>query len=172
MNFFTGHMTGYKISITTHNVEHTRLVGQIIGEALASGILLALTGDLGSGKTAFIQGLAKGLEVSEKYYINSPTYTLINEYQGRIHLVHADLYRLNTVDDVESIGLYDMIDDDSVVAVEWADRMDKEDFPEYLDLTMDIVDDNTRTLAFRAHGEKPKMLIGKLETCFREHKWL
>ncbi len=165
-------MTSYDLIINTHGVDHTRLVGEKIGAALTSGIILALTGDLGSGKTAFVQGLAKGLEVSEKYYINSPTYTLINEYQGRMPLVHADLYRLNAIDDIENTGLFDMFDDHCVVAIEWADRLDNEDLLEYLELHIDIVDDNTRALIFRGHGVNAKPLIRVLETCFKEHKWL
>jgi len=159
-------------TIITHSAADTRLVGKKIGALLASGVVFTLTGDLGSGKTVFVQGLAKGLEVSEKYYINSPTYTLINEYQGRLLLVHADLYRLNTADDIESTGLYDMVGDHCVAAVEWADRLDEDDFSEYVGVHIDIIDDTARRFVFRGHGTAPTSLIQTIETCFKEHKWL
>ena len=165
-------MTAHDIIITTHSAADTRLAGEKIGALLTSGVVFTLMGDLGSGKTVFVQGLAKGLDVSEKYYINSPTYTLINEYQGRLTLVHADLYRLNTGDDIENTGLYDMADGHGVVAIEWGDRLDKEDFSEYIELHIDIIDGNTRELTIRGHGLNEKKIINNLEACFKEHKWL
>jgi len=77
-----------------------------------------LTGDLGSGKTSFVQGLARGLEVPNDYYITSPSYTLINEYPGRHPFFHVDLYRLEDPVDFEDIGLYDILDVNFVVAIE------------------------------------------------------
>ncbi|MFO7965636.1 MAG: tRNA (adenosine(37)-N6)-threonylcarbamoyltransferase complex ATPase subunit type 1 TsaE [Desulfobacterales bacterium] len=158
--------------VTTHGTDHTRLVAEKIGAVLSSGLVIALTGDLGSGKTAFVQGLAKGLEVSEKYYINSPTYTLLNEYRGRMLLAHADLYRLDFGDDIESIGLFDMPDRHCVIAIEWADKLDGRDFDEYLSVHIEIRDENSRALAFTAHGGYPKMVIDLLRTKFKELKWL
>jgi tRNA threonylcarbamoyladenosine biosynthesis protein TsaE len=158
--------------IRTHSTADTRQVGEKIGFLLTSGVVFTLTGDLGSGKTAFVQGLAKGLEISDKYYINSPTYTLINEYRGRMSLVHADLYRLNTMDDVESTGLYDMADGHCVVAIEWADRLAEGDFSEYLGVHIDIIDDTARRLVIQGHGTNAKILLHTIETCFKEHKWL
>ena len=90
-------MVVQKIDITTHSVQETRELGQNIGRLISQPITLALIGDLGSGKTAFVQGLAQGLDVPADYYITSPTFTLINEYPGRLALIHIDLYRLETV---------------------------------------------------------------------------
>ena len=147
-------------------------VGKKIGELLTQGIIIALTGDLGSGKTVFVQGLAKGLEISEKYYINSPTYTLVNEYPGRLHLAHADLYRLGSADDIESTGLYDLADGRHVVAVEWANRLDDGDFPEYLELHIGIIDDDVRRLDFSCRGRNMERTLQTIKTCFKEQKWL
>ena len=81
------------MKLTTHSLDETLSLGINIGKMLNAGAIIALTGDLGSGKTSFVQGLAKGLDVSERYYITSPTFTLINEYPGRYRLFHIDLYR-------------------------------------------------------------------------------
>ena len=97
-------------------MDETKKLGKIIGSAVSAGTVLALTGDLGSGKTSFVQGLAEGLEVPDDYYITSPSYTLINEYPGRFFLYHVDLYRITDSIDIEDIGLYEIFDDDAVVA--------------------------------------------------------
>ena len=76
-------MADKHIQRTTRSASETRKLGQIIGTLIDRPMRIALTGDLGSGKTVFVQGLAKGLDVSERYYITSPTFTLINEYPGR-----------------------------------------------------------------------------------------
>ncbi len=110
-------------TITSENQEQTRHLGRLIGRLLRSGLLIKLIGDLGCGKTCFAQGLAAGLEVPEQFDITSPTYTLIHEYPGRIPFLHIDLYRIHDDMDAEAIGLWDMLDPDSVVAVEWADRL-------------------------------------------------
>ncbi len=75
-----------KKNITTHSPEETHDLGKRLGSALEPGAVLFLTGELGSGKTAFVQGLARGLSVPETYYVTSPTYTIINEYPGRLAL--------------------------------------------------------------------------------------
>ena len=78
----------------THSHGQTVALGRALGRRLHQGIVLLLFGDLGSGKTAFTQGLARGLEVPASFIVTSPTYTLINEYPGRVPLYHVDLYRL------------------------------------------------------------------------------
>jgi tRNA threonylcarbamoyladenosine biosynthesis protein TsaE len=107
----------------TRSVDATRMLGQRIGHLIKTGLVIALTGDLGSGKTALVQGLAKGLNVPTKYYITSPTYTLVNQYPGRMPLYHVDLYRVDTLADAADIGLEELLADEAVVAIEWADRL-------------------------------------------------
>ena len=85
--------------------EDTLDIGRIIGETLTSGVVIALTGELGAGKTCLTQGIAKGLGISEGYYVTSPTFTLINEYPGRIPLYHMDVYRLSGSRDLEEMGM-------------------------------------------------------------------
>jgi len=161
-------MATTQIQITSRSAEETRTLGEKLGLCLTSGMILALTGDLGSGKTAFIQGLAKGLEVSENYHITSPTYTLINEYPGRIPLYHVDLYRLEHSDDFENIGLYEIIDNNNIVAIECADRMTGEIFSEYLTLHLDIADDETRIISIKAYGPRADNLVNALKNRLKE----
>jgi tRNA threonylcarbamoyladenosine biosynthesis protein TsaE len=158
------------ITIST-SVDQTRKIGQTIGQCLSSGMLLAFSGDLGSGKTAFVQGLAKGLAVSEKYYITSPTYTLINEYPGRIPLFHVDLYRIEDPDDFENIGLYDIMNAHNVVAVEWAEKLPGEYLTDYLDLHFSFIDGDSRSITISARGPKAEQAFRLFEEKIQEQKW-
>jgi len=153
----------FKYHITTRSVDDTQKLGEIIGTAVSGGTVLALTGDLGSGKTAFVQGLARGLEVPDDYYITSPSYTLINEYPGRYPLFHVDLYRITDPVDIEDIGLYEILDDNTVVAVEWADRIGQKPLPDSITIHFEITGDDTRNICIAANKLKHLYLLKKLK---------
>ena len=140
--------------ITTRCVDETRKLGESIGSVVTAGTILALYGDLGSGKTSFVQGLGRGLGVPEDYYITSPSYTLINEYPGRVLLFHVDLYRITNSVDIEDLGLYEIFEDQGVVAVEWADRMGKDLPPNHVRVQFEIFDDKTRKISIIPQGVK------------------
>jgi tRNA threonylcarbamoyladenosine biosynthesis protein TsaE len=152
-------LSTFKYQITTRSVDETQKLGKIIGAAVTAGTVLALTGDLGSGKTAFVQGLARGLEVPDDYYITSPSYTLINEYPGRFSLFHVDLYRITDSVDIEDIGLYEIFDNDAVVAVEWADRIEQKLLPDPITIHFEITDDDTRKICITAYDLKNANLL-------------
>ena len=152
------------ISIETNSVAETRDMGQKIGRLIDQPTTIALIGDLGSGKTAFVQGLARGLEVPSDYYITSPTFTLVNEYPGRLPLFHIDLYRLETVRDLEDIGLDDLLYDQAVLAIEWADRLADNFSTDYLSMHFEIIDDEFRRLNLNAYGQNGINLIKALES--------
>ncbi|MEP6756486.1 MAG: tRNA (adenosine(37)-N6)-threonylcarbamoyltransferase complex ATPase subunit type 1 TsaE [Chthonomonadales bacterium] len=102
--------------------EETKSSGNVLGQALRPGDVVLLTGDLGAGKTTFTQGIASGCGCADE--ITSPTFTLINEYstaQGRF--VHMDLYRLELQDEVAGLGFEDYLRDDTILVVEWPDRL-------------------------------------------------
>ncbi|MBX5437699.1 MAG: tRNA (adenosine(37)-N6)-threonylcarbamoyltransferase complex ATPase subunit type 1 TsaE [Alicyclobacillaceae bacterium] len=106
------------ISITTHSRQETIRLGRLLGELLQPGDVVFLAGDLGAGKTTFSKGVAQGLGVAEE--LTSPTFTLVSEYEGRIPLVHMDLYRVSGESDVQSqIGWDDYLEGDAAVLVEW-----------------------------------------------------
>ena len=112
-----------RLKLISRSPEDTLLLGRIIGEDLASGDVIALVGELGTGKTTITQGIARGLGVSEKYYITSPTFTLINEYPGEVTLYHLDVYRLAGPDDLSDMGYEEYFFGDGVAVIEWAEKI-------------------------------------------------
>lgn len=110
--------------------EATYRLGEKIGRSLKKGDIIALSGDLGSGKTCFTQGIAKGLDVLAGYNVTSPTFTLLNEYPGRISLYHLDVYRLSGPRDIEEIGYEDYFYGPGVIVIEWAEKIEQL-VPEY-----------------------------------------
>jgi tRNA threonylcarbamoyladenosine biosynthesis protein TsaE len=111
------------LKLISRCIEDTLLLGRIIGENLIRGDVIALVGELGTGKTTITQGIARGLGVSEKYYITSPTFTLINEYPGKITLYHLDVYRLTGPDDLGDMGYEEYFFGDGVAVIEWAEKI-------------------------------------------------
>ena len=106
----------------TNSPEETECVGQALAQVLTAGTVLAYTGDLGAGKTAFTRGLARGLGIRDT--VTSPTYTIVNEYlSGRLPLFHFDMYRLSSAEDLWDIGWEDYLDRGGVCAVEWSERV-------------------------------------------------
>lgn len=154
--------------VPTTDWEQTFTLGKSVGQLLQTGLILTLTGDLGSGKTVFVQGLARGIGVPDHYYITSPTYTLINDYPGRLPLYHIDLYRLTTMTDITDIGLEDILSGKGVVAIEWADRLQKDDLGEHLDVHVQITDEGTRQIRITLYGRTHKNLLKELEKKIRE----
>ena len=157
-------MAGKKIYITTRSADETRQLGKKIGKLINQPVIISLIGDLGSGKTAFVQGLAQGLEVPADYYITSPTFTLINEYPGRWPLSHVDLYRLENLTDFEDIGLDELLQDQAVIAIEWADKLDDLS-GDYLALEFEIIADDCRRINLVAYGQKGFDLLKALGNC-------
>ena len=101
-------------------------------EALKPGDVIGLEGDLGSGKTALVRGLAEGLNIDYQQDVNSPTFTLVNLYKGDKNLYHIDLYRLTSIEDAIGSGLFDILNDDTITAIEWVEKIQK------LDIKTDI----------------------------------
>lgn len=131
----------------THSEEETRLIGRHLGESLAPGVTILVRGELGSGKTVFIQGVAIGLNVPENTYVTSPTYALVNEYQGRCRFYHADLYRLTVFSSRDYLGLEDITDSESIVAIEWPERLPDHFFSSFIDVTVKIIGDDEREIS-------------------------
>jgi tRNA threonylcarbamoyladenosine biosynthesis protein TsaE len=124
-------------------------------------MVFALIGDLGSGKTVFVQGLARGLDVPAGYYVTSPSFTLINEYPGRRLLRHIDLYRLDADLDLDELGLTDILKSDGVAAIEWADKLPDRAVSDRLEIRFAIGGGDRRTLRFLAYGQDPASLLSE-----------
>ena len=155
-------MISRQFQITTLTPDETQKLGKTIGKWIEHPLVIGLTGDLGSGKTAFVQGLAEGLEVPGDYYITSPTFTLINEYPGRLPLFHIDLYRLDGISDLEDIGLDELLYGQAVIAIEWAEKISDGLPAEHLTMTFEITDDDYRRISLIAYGHNLVNLIKTL----------
>lgn len=108
--------------ILTKSAEETKKLAQKIAKKLENGAILALIGELGAGKTCFVQGLAEGLKTDKKCYVSSPTFTILKIYPGKIPLNHFDFYRLNNFDEFEDLGFEDYLKNNGITAIEWADK--------------------------------------------------
>jgi tRNA threonylcarbamoyladenosine biosynthesis protein TsaE len=140
-------------AVRTHSAVETAALGRRVGDLLRPGDVLLLVGDLGTGKTTFVQGLAEGLGISERPF--SPTFTLVHTYQGGRHpLVHVDLYRTDTSTEVESLGLEELFEPPSVAAVEWGEKAGQVVGDTYLELAFawEAADDDVRTIRFTPVG--------------------
>jgi len=111
------------MKIIAESVEETIIIGEKLGALVNSGDILCLVGDLGTGKTHFVKGLAKGLKIED--YITSPTFTIVNEYQGRLKLYHFDVYRVDDPDEIYAIGFDEYIFSSAVSIIEWANFIEE-----------------------------------------------
>ena len=148
--------------ILSHGEQETFCIGEKLGKLLQSGDIVCLSGDLGAGKTAMTKGIGKGTGVSD--YVTSPTYTIINEYQGRIPLYHFDVYRLEGVEEMYELGYEEYFFGDGAVVLEWADIV-KDIIPkERLWITiLKTKDDDTREIILEPTGERYSEIIKEME---------
>jgi tRNA threonylcarbamoyladenosine biosynthesis protein TsaE len=110
------------LEIISHSPAETEALGEQLGRAAKRGLVIALSGDLGAGKTQLVKGLARGLGIMAR--VHSPTFTLVNEYAGgRLRLFHLDLYRLETRGQILAAGLEEYLQPDGVAVIEWAGRI-------------------------------------------------
>ncbi len=129
-------------------------IGRILGETLTAGDIVALTGELGAGKTCFTQGIARGLGVPEVYQITSPTFTLVNEYPGRLNLIHLDVYRLSSSRDLQDLGYEEFFFGKGVTVIEWAEKI-QDIIPEKsLSVTMVYLDQNQRSIDMKGQPDQ------------------
>lgn len=132
------------MKIITGSEEETLRVGFLIGERLKPGNVINLNGDLGAGKTHITKGIAKGLGVDD--YITSPTFIIVNQYEGRIPLYHFDVYRINDIDEMYELGFDEYLYGNGVCIVEWG-KIVEELLPDYsIRIDINKIDDNTREI--------------------------
>jgi len=115
-----GNILGNKMELKSHSPEQTQLLGSYLGELAQENDLFLLTGDLGTGKTCLVQGIAHGLDIKE--YAFSPSFVLVREYHGRLPLYHIDLYRLDHIAEIADLGLEEYLYNNGVCVVEWAEK--------------------------------------------------
>ena len=145
------------MKLVSRSPEETQALGQALGQAAQPGDLVLLSGELGSGKTCLIQGIARGLGIQD--LVRSPTFVLVTQHPGRLMLYHIDLYRLDDPREVEDLGVDEYLEGDGVCAVEWADKA-MSFFPqEHLLVELTHRDTQERLLRLTPHGERYATLL-------------
>jgi tRNA threonylcarbamoyladenosine biosynthesis protein TsaE len=147
------------LDIVSHGIEQTRRLGAHLGKLLSPGDVVLLEGEFGTGKTTFTQGIARGLGLDSRY-VNSPTFTLINEYRGGRHpLAHVDLYRLHGLSDIATLGLDDYLEGRGITVIEWPEEAAPWLPDERLTVQFSHLSDTKRTLRFYASGPHYTQLL-------------
>jgi len=150
------------VSWITSSPEDTERLGELLARLLETGDVLALSGDLGGGKTTMTRGIARGMNVPDRYLIQSPTFTLINEYPGRVPLFHLDLYRIEVLHDGMELGLDEYLDPDGVSVIEWAEKLGPELPSGALVIELGYQGEHKRRIVMRAKTERARYLLKAL----------
>lgn len=144
------------IDLLSHSSLHTERLGERLGAAARPGDVFALRGELGTGKTVFVRGLARGMGVAGP--VRSPTFVLVNEYDGRVPLYHLDFYRLDAPL-LANVGWEEFLELGGVVAIEWPERAEAILPEERLDVRFEHVADSKRRVRLEAHGARAEELL-------------
>ena len=144
--------------IKVNNLEETIALGNRLGLLLQPNMLLTLSGDLGAGKTTFTKGIGQGLGITK--VINSPTFTILKQYQGRLNLSHFDAYRLEGQS--EDLGFEEILDSEDVCVVEWPEFLEDILPQERLAITIKRIDDSIREFVFKTNSEKYAQVVEAL----------
>ena len=150
-----------ELTLETESPEATMALGRRIGTLIECPLAIALTGELGAGKTVLMKGICQGLGVWE--LVTSPSFIIVNEYEGRLPVHHVDLYRIETEVEIETTGLDDLLRQDGVTVIEWAERAAGRIPPPVLEVFFEHTGETRRKIRMRARGEEAGMLLERLE---------
>jgi tRNA threonylcarbamoyladenosine biosynthesis protein TsaE len=136
------------VTFISHNPAETESLGEALGRSAQRGRVIALSGELGAGKTRLVKGIARGLGIAA--CVHSPTFTLVNEYGGgRLRLFHLDLYRLETPEQIAAAGLEEFLRSDGVTVIEWAEKMVNEEKPrQMIFVKIEILGESKRKIIY------------------------
>ncbi len=152
------------VVMKTASAAETGMLGEKLGSLLGAGDLVCLYGGLGAGKTCLAQGIARGLGVEDA--VSSPTFTLINEYYGRLPLFHMDVYRLDSATEMEDLGYEEYFYDGGVTLVEWAEKIDgllpADRLDVFIDGNVEEGEEESRKVTFLPGGERFRLLMKEL----------
>ncbi len=155
------------LDVISHSPDQTRQIGFRLGRSVRPGDVILLAGQVGAGKTTLVQGIARGLNVTD--YVQSPTFALAAEHTGRasdgqdVILFHLDFYRLEGLEDFDTFGYEEYLDaDNGVVVIEWPERLPASAFDEYLLIELRHLSESKRRIVFRPHGSHYDEIIDAL----------
>jgi tRNA threonylcarbamoyladenosine biosynthesis protein TsaE len=152
------------VVLHSRNTQETIQIGKLLGKRLLSGDVIALVGELGTGKTHFIKGLTRGAGVKRSSVVSSPSFTLIQEYKGRVPFYHIDLYRLETEKEAEDLGLEEYLEGGGISAIEWADRIPSLLPKEILWIQIRYTGKHARSVEISPKGDRYIQLLDELWT--------
>jgi tRNA threonylcarbamoyladenosine biosynthesis protein TsaE len=155
-------------TVVTHSLGQTQRWGRLLGKFLTGGEIIGLSGELGTGKTFFARGVAEGLNVGKEAWVRSPTFTLINEYDGRLPIYHIDLYRIGSRAELEGLNLREYLYSDGVSLIEWFEKLPAEELNEYLQVRLGHVNETSRRLSFTARGRRYESIVEALRKLDRK----
>lgn len=142
------------IRLVSSDTSETHHIGRVLGASASGQSVLAVRGQLGAGKTQLAKGVAVGLSVTDPRRVSSPTFTIMHEHAGRLTMYHIDAYRLTGAGELESIGFEEICTAGGVVVVEWADKVESALPADRLDVTLTVVDAQTRQIELSAGGQR------------------
>jgi tRNA threonylcarbamoyladenosine biosynthesis protein TsaE len=147
----------------TTSPRRSQNLGRNLGKLVQGGEIIGLVGEFGTGKTCFVRGFAQGIEVAADAWVRSPTFTLINEYSGRLPVYHIDLYRVGKQAELDSLNLREYLYGDGVSLIEWFEFLPAHEVDEHLELRMVHLGGNKRELNFVATGQRYERLLEVLK---------
>jgi tRNA threonylcarbamoyladenosine biosynthesis protein TsaE len=150
-------------TVMTHSPQQTRGWGGKLGKLAEGGEIVGLIGELGTGKTCFVRGVTDGLRVSKDAWVRSPSFTLINEYHGRLPVYHIDLYRIESREELEGLNLREYLYAEGVSLIEWFEKLPAAELEDYLELRLTYADRTARELTFTARGARYKRILERLK---------
>jgi tRNA threonylcarbamoyladenosine biosynthesis protein TsaE len=150
------------LTLSSDSPAATRRIGARLGRHLRPGAVILLLGELGTGKTCLTQGIARGLGVPGEYQITSPSFTLINEYQGRMMLYHFDLYRLSRAAEMDDMGYEEYLFGEGVTVIEWADKLKGILPDDTMFVFINYADENEREIIICGQNKKIVMISEEL----------
>lgn len=149
-------------TVISNSSRKTMSWGRKLGKLVQGGEIIGLAGELGTGKTTFVRGFAAGAGVGKDSWVRSPTFTLINEYQGRLPVYHIDLYRIGKAQEIDALNLREYLYSTGVSLIEWFEYLPARDVDEYLEIKMAHAGRTGRELTFVAHGGRYEEILEKL----------
>lgn len=148
------------LNVITKSPEETKKLGKKLGKLTKPGDLLAFYGELGAGKTCFIQGISQGLKVKD--YVTSPSFTIINEYKGKIPIFHFDLFRLNHAEEILELNYMEYFYGEGLTVIEWAEKIEAFLPQEHLKIDIKFKDHSQRIISLISQGDRFNRFLKEL----------